>query len=255
MPWTNVPAGTLKALTDQTIPKLLGGDTPVPRFFMTGDGHGSPPFSWTTVCDTLVEATDQLEAVATVTAGVTGVIETVVMDKGYHRNHVLVGLTAAGVRTCVAEPARGRRRWRGQPDARAAVSANRRRITSARGRALQRQRSLRLEQPNAHLYETGGMRRTHLRGHANITKRLLVHVAAFNLALLMRHIGGVGTPRGLQGRAAHVAAILVACWTVLVARILPLELPVRTTSASLRIAWRWELRPVALPGPPLTTGC
>ncbi len=99
------------------------------------------------------------------------------------------------------------------------------------------------------------MRRTHLRGHANITKRLLVHVAAFNLALLMRHIGGVGTPRGLQGRAAHVAAILVACWTVLVARILPLELPVRTTSASLRIAWRWELRPVALPGPPLTTGC
>ena len=34
--------------------------------------------------------------------------------------------------------------------------------------ALVRQRSERLERPNAHLYETGGRRRTHLRGHANI---------------------------------------------------------------------------------------
>ena len=217
--------------------------------------QGADEGDTTTVCDTLVEAADELEAVAAVTDGVTGVIETVVMDKGYHSNHVLVGLTAAGFRTFVAEPARGRRCWRGQPEARAAVYANRRRIASVRGRALQRQRSLRLEQPNAHLYETGGMRRTHLRGHANITKRLLVHVAAFNLALLMRHIGGVGTPRGLQGRAAHVVAVLVACWIVLVAQIRHWSATVRTTSTSISIAWRRPLRPVALPGPPLTTGC
>ncbi len=115
--------------------------------------QGADEGDTTTVCDTLVEAADELEAVAAVTDGCTGVIENVVMDKGYHSNHVLVGLAEAGFRTFVAEPARGRRCWRGQPEARAAVYANRRRITSPRGRALQRQRSLRLEQPNAHLYE------------------------------------------------------------------------------------------------------
>ena len=217
--------------------------------------QGADEGDTTTVCDTLVEATAQVEAVATVTDGVTGVIENVVLDKGYHSNHALVGLTEAGFRTFVAEPARGRRRWRGQSEARAAVYANRRRIRSPRGRALQRQRSLRLEQPNAHLYETGGMRRTHLRGHANITKRLLVHVAAFNLALLMRHLVGVGTPRGLQGRAAGAAAVLVACWTVLATGIRDWGASVRTTSTPLGLSWRIALLPVALPGPRLATGC
>lgn len=217
--------------------------------------QGADEGDTTTVGDTLVEAADELEAVAAVTDGVTGVIENVVLDKGYHSNAVLVGLTEAGFRTFVAEPARGRRRWRGQPDAQAAVYANRRRIASPRGRALQRRRSLRLEQPNAHLYETGGLRRTHLRGHVNISKRLLVHAAAFNLALLMRHAVGVGTPRGLQGRAEHAAAVLLACWTALVARICHWSATVRTTSTSIRIACRRELGPVVHPGPPLPTGC
>ena len=57
-----------------------------------------------------------------------------------------------------------------------------------------------MERPFAHLYRTGRMRRTHLRGHENILKRVLVHSGAFNLGLLMRQIVGVGTPRGLQGR-------------------------------------------------------
>ena len=217
--------------------------------------QGADEGDTTTVCDTLVEAADELEAVAAVTDGLTGVIENVVMDRGYHSNHVLVGLTEAGFRTFVAEPARGRRCWRGQPDARAAVYANRRRIASPRGRALQRQRSLRLEQPNAHLYETGRMRRTHLRGHTNITKRLLVHAAAFNLALLMRHLVGVGTPRGLQGRAAQAVAALVACWMALATRICDWGASVRTTSTPLGLAWRLALLPVALPGPRLATGC
>ena len=54
---------------------------------------------------------------------------------------------------------------------------------------------------NAHLYETGRLRRVHLRGHANILKRLLVQVCGLNLGLLMRRLTGVGTPRSLQGRA------------------------------------------------------
>jgi hypothetical protein len=69
-----------------------------------------------------------------------------------------------------------------------------------------------LERPNAHLYETGGMRRTHLRGHGNILKRLLVHVAACNLGLWMRPLTGIGTPRGLQGRWAAVGAFYFTLW-------------------------------------------
>jgi transposase len=64
---------------------------------------------------------------------------------------------------------------------------------------LQRRRSEQLKRPNAHLYETGRMRRTHLRGHTNIVKRLLVHIDGFNLGVLMRTLLGVGTPRGMQG--------------------------------------------------------
>ena len=67
-----------------------------------------------------------------------------------------------------------------------------------------------LERPFAHLYEMGGMRRVHLRGHTNILKRLLIHTSGFNLGLLMRQLIGFGTPRGLQGRlSALVAALLV----------------------------------------------
>jgi len=63
------------------------------------------------------------------------------------------------------------------------------------------------------------MRRTQLRGHANILKRLLVHIGGFNLGLLMRTLVGVGTPRGLQGRLAAVVAMMVALTTDLVARV------------------------------------
>jgi transposase len=59
------------------------------------------------------------------------------------------------------------------------------------------------------------MRRTHLRRHANILKRLLVHIGGFNLGLLMRVFFGIGTPRSLQGR---LVAFVVALWTHLVAR-------------------------------------
>ena len=163
--------------------------------------QGADQGDTTTIADTVTAAAEDLEAVATATDEHTSVIEEVVADKGYHSNQVLVDLAALDLRTYIAEPQRGRRRWTRTTTARDAVYANRRRIRRARGRALQRQRSERLERPNAHLYETGGMRRTHLRGHPNILKRLLVHTGAFNLGLLMRTLIGVGTPRGLQYRA------------------------------------------------------
>jgi hypothetical protein len=66
-----------------------------------------------------------------------------------------------------------------------------------------------LERPFAHCYETGKMRRVHLRGRENILKRLLIRVAGFNLSLVLRLAIGKGTPRGLQDLAVfHLRAIL-----------------------------------------------
>jgi hypothetical protein len=47
-------------------------------------------------------------------------------------------------------------------------------------------------------------------GHTNILKRVLIHAGGFNLGLVMRHLFGIGTPRGLQGRVAAVVALLWA---------------------------------------------
>ena len=205
--------------------------------------QGADQGDTTTIAETVTTAADELKAVATVTDGDTVVIEEIVADKGYHSNQVLVDLAALDLRTYVAEPDRGRRTWTQNAAARDAVYANRRRIRGTRGRGLQRRRSERLERPNAHLYETGGMRRTHLRGHANILKRLFVHIGGFNLGLLMRTRVGVGTPRGLQGHMAAVGALIV----VLITRLVDLCHPgAPAVDRDRRFAPnpQWELLPV-----------
>ena len=108
----------------------------------------------TTMVETLITAAAQVEAV--LPAGV-GVAE-VVGDKGYHSNETMIAFRALGLRSYVSEPDRGRRNWKGKAAAQQAVYANRRRIRGTRGQRLLRQRGERLERPNAHLYETGGMR-------------------------------------------------------------------------------------------------
>lgn len=189
--------------------------------------QGADQGDTTTIAETVTAAAEELEAVADVTDGHTAVIDEVVADKGYHSNQTLVDLAALDLRTYIAEPDRGRRHWKKKPAARDAVYANRRRIRGGRGLALLRRRSEYLERPNAHLYETGGLRRTHLRGHTNILKRLLVHVGGFNLGLFMRTRFGIGTPRGLQGRLAIIVAVIVALW----ARVTNLWRAVDTPSA------------------------
>jgi transposase len=136
-------------------------------------------------------------------------VSNVVADKGYHSNATMVGLQEEGVRSYVSEPNRGRRRWVGKDAARDAVYANRRRVRGEHGKALLRLRGELLERPFAHAFETGGMRRTHLRRHENILKRLLVHFGGLNLGLLMRTRYGIGTPRGLQGRAVALLHALI----------------------------------------------
>jgi transposase len=155
-----------------------------------------------TMTETLTTAAKQLEAVLPDTNG----IEEVVADKGYHSTERIVDLERLGIRTYISEPKHRRRVWRGDHEARHAVYSNRRRIRGRRGKALLRLRGERLERPFAHLYETGAMRRTHLRGGTNILKRVLIHVSALNLGLLMRAAFGIGTPRTLQGRVRAAIA-------------------------------------------------
>jgi transposase len=168
----------------------------------------------TTIQTTLPEAVEQLEAVAAINDKVK-TVEELVTDKGYHSKETVLDMQSLGLRTYISEPDRGRQNWIDQHAERDAVYANRRRIRGNRGQQLMRRRGELLERPNAHLYETGGMRRTHLRGHGNILKRLLVHVAACNLGLWMRTLTGIGTPRGLQGRLATALAIWFTLWVLL----------------------------------------
>jgi transposase len=175
-----------------------------------------------------------------------------VADKGYHSNEVLVAIECAGWRAYISEPDRGRRKWNGNGEAERAVHANRRRIRGRRGRELLRRRGERIERTFAHCLETGRMRRTHLRGRENIEKRYLVHVAAYNLGVLMRTILRKGTPRGLQGRAAafvaaclraiHFAMEFLACFATIHRLVTP-DLHARSAALLIR-----EIRPS-------TTGC
>jgi hypothetical protein len=91
---------------------------------------------------------------------------------------------------------------------------NRCRIRGARGRRLMRRRGDTVERSFAHVYDTGGMPRTHLRGQTNILKRILIHVSGFNLGLILRQMIGVGTPRGLQDRPAVVIARFGCSWAL-----------------------------------------
>jgi transposase len=170
--------------------------------------QGADQGDTTTIVETAIAAAEQIEdAQAEVQAPQP--LEEIVTDKGYHSNQTMIDLEAVGIRSYVAEPDRGRRDWSKEPAAQTPVYANRRRIRGARGRRLMRQRGERIERSFAHLYDTGGMRRTYLRGHTNILKRLLIHAGGFNLGLLMRHLLGIGTPRGLQDRLATVMAALL----------------------------------------------
>ena len=118
-----------------------------------------------------------------------------------------------------------------------------------------RQRGERIERSFAHLYDTGGMRRTHLRGHTNILKRLLIHAGGFNLGLVMRHLIGIGTPRGLQDRPATVIATLLVLIGAARRRLV-------TISAwqPLMAAVRWFMSPITTAvnssaAATYTTGC
>ena len=144
-------------------------------------------------------------------------VEELVADKGYHSGEALKELHAQGVRSYIPEPERGRRKWqeKGKVIEQKRTYGNRRRVRGARGKRLQKLRSELTERTFAHMYETGGMRRVHLRGRENILKRLVVHAAAFNLSLVLRTLLQVGKPRQMQGLATYVSMLLTAVEAIL----------------------------------------
>ena len=134
------------------------------------------------------------------------VIEEAVADKGYHKAETLAGCATARVRTYIPEQRRAQRRvWADKPrDWERAYRNNRRRVGGSRSKRLQKLRSEKVERTFAHVCETGGGRRSWLRGLLKVGQRYLMQVAGHNLGIIMRWVFGKGTPRSLQGLRAAV---------------------------------------------------
>lgn len=147
-------------------------------------------------------------------------IEEVVGDKGFHKASTIKRLADAGIRTYFPErKQRGERHWRrhGGRETAIAVYQNRKRLTSTKSKILQRRRGELLERAFAHLCETGGHRRTRLRGRENAQKRYLMQAAAFNLSLVMRKLVGHGTPRAFAAARDRALALLAIAYSIMIA--------------------------------------
>lgn len=155
-----------------------------------------------TLADSVMAAQGRLQE-----AGSAAEVEEAAADKGYHAAGTIELCDVLGVRTYIPEPRRQRRsKWVDKPASfQRAVSGNRRRVRRAKGKALQRRRSEVCERSFAHVCETGGARRTWLRGLADVSKRYVIAVAAHNLGRLMRRLTGTGKPKALQGDSGLAA--------------------------------------------------
>jgi transposase len=172
-----------------------------------------------------------------VLAGSQQEIKEAIMDKGYHDNGLLADLRQSGVRTYIPERRQKSRRWTDKPkEHQAAFRANRRRVRGKKGRQLNRWRSERCERTFAHVCQTGGGRRTWVRGQLNVSKMHTLKCAAYNLGLLLRKVWGFCKPRNAE---AAGAAWFFWLWMVFVL----------TTLAALmatKPSWMWLLGAVGM---------
>ena len=138
--------------------------------------------------------------------------------KGYHSRDGLKDLEDGAWKSRIAEKkATGVSRWRGDEAARRAVYNNRARLRSGVAKEAFKLRAELVERSFALTLDRGGMRRAWLRGRDNLKKRYLVHVAGYNLGLIMRLLVGAGTPREfLAGASARLLALTTADGAVLV---------------------------------------
>jgi len=165
-----------------------------------------------TMVDSVMQAQVNIEQ-----AGSDVTIEEATADKGYHAAKTLELCEFVGVRSYIPErQQKGDRTWTDKPtEFQRAVYNNRRRVQRRKGKRLQRLRSEHCERSFAHVCDTGGMRRSWLRGMANVAKRYLIAVAAHNLGRILRKLFGIGKPKVLQG-SRNIAALmqLAVSWSL-----------------------------------------
>ena len=135
-----------------------------------------------------------------------------IADKGYHSRDALKDLDDGAWKSRIAEKkVRDVSRWHGDDAARRAVYNNRARLRSGVAKEAFKLRAELVERSFALTLDRGGMRRAWLRGRENLHKRYLVHVAGYNLGLIMRLLAGAGTPREFLARvAAHLLVVTPA---------------------------------------------
>ena len=144
-----------------------------------------------------------------------------VTDKGYHSRSVLKALDDGPWKSRISEPKqKGFARWHGDEAARRAVTNNRTRLLSGVAREAFKLRAEIVERSFAHILDRGGMRWTWLRGCENVHKRYLIHVAGYNLSLLMRQLIGAGTPKeAVAGGYGALFVLVTPAGAVLVAQV------------------------------------
>ena len=169
--------------------------------------HAADRGDTATLPDTLESAARHLAAVDAAPSA--GAPAEMAADKGYHSREVLKALDDGPWKTRIAEPKRdGFSRWHGDDAARRAVVNNRTRLLSGVAHVAVKLRAELVERSFALTLDRGGMRRAWLRGRENLHKRYLIHVAGYNLGLIMRLLTGSGTPRGFQARVSTSLAAI-----------------------------------------------
>ena len=132
--------------------------------------------------------------------------------KGYHSREGLKDLEDGAWKSRIAEKkVAGVNRWRGDAEGRRAVYNNRARLRFGTAKKVFKLRAELVRRSFASTLDRGGMRRAWLRGGENLKKRYLVHVAGYDLGLIMRLLVGAGTPRKFLARAsAHLLLLTTA---------------------------------------------
>jgi transposase len=180
-----------------------------------------------TLVDSVVQAQINLQAV-----GSDVQIEEVAADKGYHAAATLELADSLQLRTYIPEPKHKYQSvWTDKPaEYERCVTNNRRRIRRAKSKRLQKLRSERCERSFAHVCNSGGMRRSWLKGVVDVTKRYLIAAAAHNLSRILRKLFGIGKPKALQGEGglATLVQLLTALLMPLVELLIGQCNPVRS---------------------------
>jgi transposase len=162
-----------------------------------------------------------------------------VADKGYHSRDGLKDLEDGAWKSRIAEKkVRDVHRWHGDDAARRAVYNNRARLRSGVAKEAFKLRAELVERSFALTLDRGGMRRSWLRGRENLHKRYLVHVAGYNLGLIMRLTIGAGTPKEFL---AHTSTQLMLLMTAADTLTIILIVATGTEAAMLVVSFQPDL--------------